>query len=169
MLYAYALTLAGELYSDASLSEKAEKIKKKVLEMSFDGSFFHDQARRDKDGNLSVNSNISEVCQYYALYFGTAREEDHPSLVKTLIEKFGPDSENYPEIEKANALMGIYLRIDLLVKWGRVEQCLDEIKGYFLRMAILTGTLWEHKNTAASLNHGFPSYIAAVLLDIFNK
>lgn len=46
---------------------------------------------------------------------------------------------------------------------------LSQIKGYFLGMARMTGTLWEHKTVAASLNHGFPSYIAKLLLDVFNK
>jgi hypothetical protein len=65
--------------------------------------------------------------------------------------------------------MGQLLRMDLLVRWGKREMLIDQIKGYFLRMARLTGTLWEHKNVAASLNHGFPSYIAALLLEVIGR
>ena len=137
--------------------------------MSFDGKFFHDQARRDESGRLVNNNNVSETCQYYAFYFGTADEEKYADLKNTLLAEFGPDSENYPEIEKSNAFMGALIRMDLLIRWGKTEMLIDQIKGYFLHMAHLTGTLWEHKTVAASLNHGFPSYVAGILLGIYNK
>ena len=166
MLYAAALCTVADMYGYDELREKAEKIRKSVREISFDGSFFHDQALRDESGELRVNENISETCQYYAFYFGTADEKNYSSLKDTLLTEFGPDSENYPEIEKSNAFMGALLRMDLLVAWGKREMLIDQIKGYFLHMAKLTGTLWEHKNVAASLNHGFPSYIAVLLMKI---
>ena len=169
MLYAAALCAASDLYGDKSLVDKAEKIRAAVREMSFDGKFFHDQARRDESGKLVNNNNISETCQYYAFYFGTADEEKYADLKNTLLSEFGPDSENYPEIEKSNAFMGALIRMDLLVRWGKTEMLIDQIKGYFLHMAHLTGTLWEHKTVAASLNHGFPSYVAGILLGIYNK
>jgi alpha-L-rhamnosidase len=166
MLYASARCAVADMYGYEELREKAEKIRKTVREMSFDGKFFHDQALRDESGELRVNGNISETCQYYAFYFGTADEEKYRDLKNTLLTEFGPDSENYPEIEKSNAFMGALLRMDLLVAWKKREMLIEQIKGYFLRMARLTGTLWEHKNVAASLNHGFPSYIAALLMDV---
>ena len=166
MLYAAALCTVADLFGYEELCEKAEKIRKTVREMSFDGKFFHDQALRNSDGKLVINDNISETCQYYAFYFGTADEEKYRDLKNTLLTEFGPDSENYPEIEKSNAFMGALLRMDILVAWKKHEMLIDQIKGYFLHMARLTGTLWEHKNVAASLNHGFPSYIAALLMDI---
>lgn len=169
MLYAAALCAVCDLYGDNKLRDKAEAIREKVREMSFDGKFFHDQARRTSDGKLEYNENISETCQYYAFYFGTADEEKYADLKNTLLKEFGPDSENYPEIEKSNAFMGALIRMDLLVRWGKGEMLIDQIKGYFLRMARLTGTLWEHKNVAASLNHGFPSYIAALLLEVIGR
>ncbi len=169
MLYAAALCTVADMYGYEKLCAKAEKIRAKVRELSFDGKFFHDQALRDSDGKLVVNGNISETCQYYAFYFGTADEAEFAELKNTLLTEFGPDSENYPEIEKSNAFMGILLRMDNLIAWGKKEMVIDQIKGYFLHMARRTGTLWEHKNVAQSLNHGFPSYVAAILLRIFNK
>lgn len=168
MLYSQFLCVVSELYDDEALKLKAEKIRETIRKISFDGEFFRDQALRTANNTLEVNSNISEVCQYYAFYFGVADEENYSDLKERLINCFGPESTNYPDIEKANALMGIYLRIDLLVKWGYKQLCLEEILGYFLHMAELTGTLWEHKSIAASLNHGFPSYIADVLLKLIN-
>lgn len=168
MLYSQFLCAVSALYGDNRLKLKAEKIRETIKEMSFDGKFFRDQAIRTSNNTLEVNSNISEVCQYYAFYFGVADEEKYADLKERLIKQFGPESTYYPNIEKANALMGIYLRIDLLVKWGCKELCLEEIIDYFFHMAELTGTLWEHKSIAASLNHGFPSYIADVLLKLIN-
>ena len=49
------------------------------------------------------------------------------------------------------------------------QQLLTEIKGYFENMANLTGTLWENEDINGSLNHGFASFIAKVLLDICGK
>ena len=169
MLYAAALCAACDMYGNEKLREKAEKIRALVREMSFDGKFFHDQALRDSEGKLVNNDNISETCQYYAFYFGTADEEKYAELKNMLLTEFGPGSENYPEIEKSNAFMGALLRMDLLVRWGKRAMLIDQIKGYFLHMARLTGTLWEHKSVAASLNHGFPSYIAALLLEILGR
>ena len=39
-------------------------------------------------------------------------------------------------------------------------QILVETKGYLLKMADMTGTLWEHDNTSASCCHGFASHVA---------
>ena len=66
MLYAAALSTAGELYDEA-YSEKARKIKQNILEQSFNGTFFVDNAIR-KNGKLELTDNISEVCQYYAFF-----------------------------------------------------------------------------------------------------
>ena len=38
-----------------------------------------------------------------------------------------------------------------------------EIRGYFSKMADITGTLWEHDDTRASCCHGFASYISVLL------
>lgn len=169
MLYAKVLSAVGHMYGDQPLIEKAEVIRDRIRALSFDGSFFRDQALRDSEGRLILQDHISETCQYYAFYFGLADAVQYADLKQTLLTEFGPNSKNYPEIEKANAFMGILLRMELLLWWEKREMLLTEIKGYFLHMAKLTGTLWEHKDLAASLNHGFPSYIAALLLEILNQ
>lgn len=58
--------------------------------------------------------------------------------------------------EEKNITLGLY-------KNGYYAQLLEEIKGYFLYMAKRTGTLWEHKDTYASCNHGFASYVAELI------
>ena len=60
--------------------------------------------------------------------------------------------------------IGNLLRLILLERYGRNAQVSREIRGYYLKMAETTGTLWEHDQPHASCNHGFASYLA-ILLD----
>ena len=80
---------------------------------------------------------------------------------------FGPkrDADKvYPEVYPSNAIVGNYLRLEILLRYGFKVQVLQECRDFFLEMANLTGTLWEHSKLSASLNHGFAS-MAAVYID----
>ncbi len=161
MLYAATLKAAAALYRDPDLSGKAEKILQTVRVQSFDGSFFHDNGIR-RDGKLTRSGHRTEVCQYYAFFFGAATPESHPQLMKTLVEDFGPDRSatgKWPEIYPANAFIGNYLRLDILMQLGYHDTVRQNIEGYFLYMAQRTGTLWENISATASCNHGFASYV----------
>ena len=171
MLYSRILCIIGDMFGDASLNEKAQKIRKSVIELSYNGTFFRDQAERDENGKLVVHPDrITEVCQYYAFRFGCLKSEDFPELYKILTTDFYPNTEKYPDIPKVNAFIGMYVRMELLYEWGLEEKLIDEIKAFFGHMAQYTGTLWEHKEIdRGSLNHGFASYVGALLLEIYNK
>lgn len=165
MLYSSALSAAGELFGDKELTEKAEKLKITVRERSFDGEFFRDNEVYE-NGALVSTENRTETCQYYAFFTGVATKELYPELWKTLSTEFGPDRAKkgaYPEIHPSNAFIGNFLRLELLCRNGDYSKLLEEIKGYFLYMAERTGTLWEHKDTCASCNHGFASYAAELI------
>lgn len=71
--------------------------------------------------------------------------------------------QEYPEIAYSNLFIGMTVRFECLLKKGRYEQLLDEIKEYYGHMAEQTNTLWEHDSTIASLNHGLSS-VAGVLI-----
>ena len=110
--------------------------------------------------------NRTETCQYYAFFTGVATKELYPELWRTLSTEFGPDRVKngvYPEIHPSNAFIGNFLRLELLCRNGYYARLLEEIKGYFLYMVDRTGTLWEHKDTCASCNHGFASYVAELI------
>ena len=124
---------------------------------------------RNKDTQPVCCEHISEVCQYYAFMFDVADRENYNDLCKTLVEEFLPGSESFSNVEKVNVFMGMYMRMELLLKWGFEEQLVEEIKAFFGHMSDITGTLWEHKQLTNSLNHGFTSYIVALLLMIYNK
>ncbi len=169
MLYSKVLDIVGSWFDIEEFGEKAEKIRETVKRLSFNGKFFRDHAARNEEGELVCFDDISEVCQYYAIIFGGADRESYSELYDTLLKEFTPDQNNYPQIEKVNAFMGMYMRMMLLNKWGEKEQLLKEIKMFFGHMADITGTLWEHKTMSNSLNHGFTSYISKLLLEIYNN
>jgi alpha-L-rhamnosidase len=141
-------------------------IKQTIQKQSFNGTFFVDNAVRGKDGKLQVTQNTTEVCQYYAFFFNVATPDTYPDLWKKLTTEFGPnrdDKTTYPDVYKANAFIGNYLRLDILSGYGLQNQLLSEIQDYFYNMARITGTLWENMGSQASCNHGFASYLGHVL------
>ncbi len=161
MLYAATLEAAGRMYNDQWLINKADAIKDKIRKLSFDGTFFVDNMVR-RDGKLVSTGERTEVCQYYAFFLNIATPETYPELWKTLLTDFGPhraETKKWPEIYPANAFIGNYLRLDVLSRYGLMDQLLSEIEGYFYCMAERTGTLWENVHDRASMNHGFASHV----------
>lgn len=166
MLYAGMLDAAGGLYDDTALLEQARVIRETVREQSFDGEFFVDHAVRNEDGSLDVTRNRTETCQYYAFFFDVATPETHSELWKKLCVDFGPDRDVgtvYPDIHPSNAFIGFFLRLDVLSRYGKKSLILDQLYRSYVPMAEATGTLWEHKDTSASCNHGFASHVAHIL------
>ena len=167
MLYADCLRKMGELYKDKALTEKSYAMKKQILRLSYNGQFFEDNLIRNRKGELVSLRQISEACQYYAFYFGTADKNTHRDLLELLVEKFGPKRDVkrvFPKVFKCNALVGNYLRWLYLIENDYENAVYDECIDYFFNMAERTGTLWEHDRPEASLNHGFASVAANIVL-----
>lgn len=161
MLYAGTLDAAGRLYGKEEWINKAEAIRETIRRQSFNGRFFRDQSLRE-NGKLVPVEETTEVCQYYAFYFGTADAARYPELFETLMTGFGPKRDpetEYPDVPPANAFIGNYLRVEILSEYGRSSQLLAETKGFFKYMADRTGTLWENTGAYASCDHGFASHI----------
>ncbi len=167
MLYAYCLKAMSEMYGDAALADRAEQMHETIRRLSFNGRFFVDQMLRDENGALYLQGEVTEVCQYYAFYCGTATKETYPRLWDTLLTEFGPyrkQDNRHPAVHFANAFIGNYLRLDMMARCGSMREVLDNIEGYFYNMAITSNTLWEKDEPTASLNHGFASHVAVWLL-----
>ena len=167
MQYAAMLDAVSRLYGDAQLHARAEKMRETIRSQSFDGTFFIDNALRQEDGSLQLTSNHTETCQYYAFFFGTATPETYPELWNMMVSEFGPvrDKEDkHPDVPKANALFGNYMRMELLSQNGLGRQLVGEAVDFFYPMVQLTGTLWENMTPEASCNHGFAAHVAHVLL-----
>jgi alpha-L-rhamnosidase len=165
MLYAAVLSTAARLYHQPALAAQAERMRDTIRRQSFDGTFFVDNAVR-RAGKLAVTRNRTEVCQYFAFYFGVATRQTHAQLWRVLRDEFGPDRAErkaHPEIHAANSFIGNVLRMELLSQDGRGQQILDESIAYLLYMAERTGTLWENVGATASCDHGFASHAVCVL------
>lgn len=165
MLYAGALETAGRVYNIPAWIEKAAAIRNAIREQSLKGPFFVDNANR-VDGKVTPTGNMTEVCQYFAFYFGVATPETDAELWRILMDEFGPHRQEqglYKEVRPANSFIGNMLRFELLSRAGRTEQTLREMVDYLMYMVERTGTLWENQQDHASLNHGFASHAVVSL------
>ncbi|MBQ8525910.1 MAG: hypothetical protein IJ460_04255 [Clostridia bacterium] len=173
MLYAQMLECLAKLYDEPRYAEKAAAIKAEICRQSYFDGFFHDHAVRHEDGTLEVvKDDITETCQYYAFFTGTAAADAYPELWSTLLNDFGPDRAAkglWEDIYPSNAFIGYYLRLELLAKAKEDEKLLENIEGFFTYMADTTGTLWENKTATASCNHGFTSHVIVWLDKIFKE
>lgn len=175
MLYARLLEVTGTLYEDERLIKKCKALRAKIMEKSFDGKLFIDNAVYDEEGILRNTENRSEVCQYYAIFFGLIKDlnaTEFAYLKDVVLNVFGPLRKKQgllPDVEYANALMGIYIRMELLYNFGEYEKLLEEIKLFFGKMADLTGTLWENNEICNSMNHGFASFAGVMAYRCIEK
>lgn len=166
MTYAEVLACVARMYNMPEFQAEADAMRATIRKQSFDGTFFVDNAKRQPDGTLKSSGERTETCQYYAFFFHTATLPTHAVLWEMLRADFGPDrhqTKKHPEIHFANAFIGNYLRLELLSRQGLTAQIFDETKGYFLKMADLTGTLWENDTPTASCCHGFASHVERLL------
>lgn len=160
MLYAKMLNDAAFLYSNDNYKEKSLKIRSKIIEDAFDGLFFRDHAIR-VDGKLIVQPNITETCQYYALFTGVSQGAAFEEHKKMMYEKYGfQRKKDAKDISRSNAFIGNFLRLECLMQDGLYNQAIFEFIDYFGYMAKRTGTLWEDMKPTVSCNHGFASYVA---------
>ena len=166
MLYASMLDAAADLYGYNDAAAKAERVRKAVRRLSYNGEFFEDNRIR-VNGELESLGHVSETCQYYAFFTNTATLETYPELWQKLVAEFGPlrdESTVYPNVCKSAAFIGNFLRMSLLTENHCGPRVLQECKSYFAPMAKRTGTLWEHGELCASLDHGFASYAANIVI-----
>jgi alpha-L-rhamnosidase len=158
MLYAATLRAAARLLGDPRLAAKAGRLEATIRTLAWRDGRFVDHAVRDKAGRLVVRDEASEVCQYYAFWFGLASPQRETALWRKLVRA------DYGALHPANVFVGKIMRLDLLVTHGEYAAARRELLRSYVPMAKATGTLWELFQTHVSCNHGFTSYIA-VLID----
>lgn len=163
MLYSYVLKTVGELYNLPKYVTKSENIKREIIKQSFNGEFFVDHAKRE-DGKLVVKPQITETCQYYAIFFDVASGKEFEEFKNKMFNDFGVLKNGKEGVSPSNAFIGNFLRLECLIRNGRNKQVYEEVLRSFTYMANRTGTLWENVNPSASCNHGFSSYAANILL-----
>lgn len=166
MLWAQALIAAAKLYDMPELKEKGLHMRDVIREQAWNGMFFEDNAVRGENGKLIKTGHTTETCQYYAFFFDIASRETHAELFERMLKEFGPNRDDevcWPTVYRSNAFIGNYLRLEILLRYGYYEQVLQECRDFFLGMAELTGTLWEHAKVDCSLDHGFASVVAVYI------
>ncbi len=157
MTYADVLAKAARLYNRPELAEQSKNLKSLIRKRAYDGVWFRDNAK---------HPDVTETCQYYAFFHGIATPKSHPELWKKLTKEFGPERQAkglYKDVWPSNAFIGNLLRLIVLKREGHDDQVAREIRGYYLKMAKSTGTLWEHDRPEASCNHAFASALAILL------
>lgn len=165
-LYSKALECVGRLYGDEACLRRCQEVRKTAVKQSFNGRYFMDHAVRDEEGNLVLQTDASEVCQYYAVLFGNIDmdSEDYKDLKNLILHVFSPDrSGSMPEILEFNMIMGAYMRMELLVRMEEYDLLLHDIKRIFGQMERDTGTLWEYRVHKGSYDHGICAYVAAAI------
>lgn len=174
MLYTGVLRVAANVLGRPELIEKADKIKATIIAQSFDGEFFRDHAKRHEDGSLEVLPDRSAICQHEAIFFDIIdlNAPEYSALKHAVYDSFGAlgDKALAPaDIEPLDLFIGFAVRVEVMMKLGLYEQNLEEIKEIYGSMANKTGTLWEHRNGSASLNHGFGSFVGVRVIDCLKK
>lgn len=165
MLYAGMLESVAKTFDRPELIDKANRIRQKTVEMSFDGEVFIDNAIRLEDGRYENTGNVSEANQYYAILFGGI-DLDAPKYAK-LKEYVRNNFESFVPGERTfcpkNAFIGLYLRMNVLLELGDGKLMYDNVKTFCSEMCRLTGTLWEYRERKGSYDHGFASYVSLTL------
>jgi alpha-L-rhamnosidase len=158
MTYAKVLEVASIMLNKPKLLVKSKALKKVINRLSYNGQFYVDNAVRI-DGKLTPTKNITETCQYYALFFKTPNGTNYKKLFTLMKDSFGPNrKEAYKNVYKSNAFIGNYLRLQVLFENHEADKIYSELIDYLFYMANRTQTLWEHDSAHASCCHGFASY-----------
>lgn len=167
-LYAGMLEAVANVFGESKYLEKADKIRKTILEHAFDGNVFVDNATVSEDGTVKNTYNVSEAGQYYAILFGgfSLDEKRFAVLKQHVIDNFSAFKEADTSIYDfcpINAFIGLYLRMNVLLNLGDSVLLRKNLKEFFNGMCEKTETLWEYKTAVGSLDHGFASYVALTL------
>ncbi len=170
MLYSAVLEAVYRLYGDEELKVKCKRIRECAVASSFNGELFTDNAVITENSQENTG-NISEACQYYTILFGgidinDLKYEKLKSHVLNGFEKVKIANANFVPV---NAFIGLYLRIDTLLKMGEYQLLINELDGFFGGMASKTGTLWEYRQMKGSFDHGFASYAAVAIHEAFER
>ena len=167
-LYSEALLRVGKLYGSDELIKKAEAIRKKVIELSFDGEKFLDHSVRNSEGVLENQPHVSAAAQYYAALFGgiDLYNDKYSKLLRHIKEDFANLDKRDIEFVPVNAFVGFYLRMELLMRLGEKTLLEANVKEFFAETVKYTDTLWENRDRIGSFDHGFSSYVVLAINSI---
>lgn len=176
-LYAAVLLAADRMYQIPSFKEKAERIQRflrisrQPLGIKDTNGFFPDVLEWNAEKQLSAKSVYSEACQYYCYWTGTETPEHTPDLFDRVVEEYGICPRKLPSntyVTPAEIFIGLFIRLDMLSKYGCYDYLKEEIRhlfGYMLDHG--PGTFWESQAPSTSRCHGFTSHAGVWLVRDF--
>ena len=138
MLYARMLEAVDTLFGDTALRNKAQRLKETIRRRSYNGSFFTDNEVYGADSLPHSTGECTETCQYYAFYFDVITKDEYADLFERMLTKFGPKRDAktvYPDVYPSNAIVGNYLRLELLLRYGYKANVIQECRDFFSGMA----------------------------------
>ena len=171
-LYAGVLEAVYKIYGDEYYLRRCQEVREKTIEKSFDGTRFYDHSVRGGSGNHMLQNDCSEIAQYYAILFGGFDINDEKyAKFKHLVTKlcYADSTEMPSDMEPINAFIGVYLRLEALLKIKEYDLVLSDIRAFFGEMEALTGTLWEYRQRLGSRDHGFASYTFVAIMKALGK
>lgn len=160
MLFAQTLKAVAHMYGEEKYAKIAQKMDEEIVKQSFNGRFFVDNATRNEKGELVLNTEWTETCQYYAFWCGYADKEKYPELFEIVfneIRDYSDLSHKYPVMSRSDSFIGLYLRLDYLSRIRDNEKVVRDLKSFFLYQAKETKSFWEYKTPTASCCHAFAS------------
>jgi len=166
-LYAQTLEAAAHILGETEWADRAREVRRQTILQSFDGNRFYDHAVRNEKGELELQKDCSEIAQYYAILFGDfdVDTKEYAPLKNLVLNRCIPDGPDYPkDMEPINAFIGVYLRMEALLKMKAYGHVLSEARAFFGEMEAVTGTLWEFRQRKGSRDHGFASYAYVAIL-----
>lgn len=167
MLFSQTLKAVARMYGEEKYAKIAEKMDEEIVKQSYNGTFFVDNATRNEKGELVLNTEWTETCQYYAFWCGYADKEKYPQLFETVfneIQNYADLSHKYPTMSRSDTFIGLYLRLDYLSRIRENKKVVRDLKNFFLYQAKETKTFWEYKTPTASCCHAFASLMCEWIL-----
>lgn len=155
----------AELYQREDWKQSADVMRSIILKMDNTVGVFGgggDGAKIVK-GQLTRTDCQTESGVALELWSGFHREDKN--YISNFVNTMGvaPKFRSNPNVGKSNLFIGLMIRFDVLMKLGRVEELVKEIRELYLdELKIGSGTFFENYN-ALSGCHGFNGAAAAMI------
>lgn len=155
----------AELYQREDWRTAADEMREIIVQMDTTVGVFGGGG----DGAIMENGKpIRTDCQTesgVALEIWSGFHREDKNYISTFVNTMGvaPKYRANPNVGKANLFIGLMIRFDALIKLGRIEELVTEIRELYLdELKVGSGTFFENYN-ALSGCHGFNGAAAAMI------
>lgn len=155
----------AELYQRSDWKHCADEMRAKIERMDTVAGIFGGggDGAKMQDGKLVRTDCQTESGAALEIWSGFHREDK--AYINSFVDTMGaaPKYRSNPNVGKANLFIGLMLRFDTLMKLGRTDELITEIRELYLdELKVGSGTFFENYN-ALSGCHGFNGAAAAII------